>query len=491
VSFGPGRPRRGLWPAAWRARNAALLALALAALVVAAAGRWHDAGERVGSRTRAAGPPNVVLILTDDQRADQLDRMPAVQSLAAHGVAFTRAYVSNPLCCPSRASILTGRYSHATGVYRNAGSRPFGGWPAFRPNERSTVATWLHAAGYRTALIGKYLNAYLGRPAPPPGWDRWFAYSKVPDYYDYTVSDDGVSRSFGSAPADYSTDVFAARAVDFIRSARAGQPLFLYFAPYAPHAPFTPPPRYRGTVPLTSSWHPPDFDEADVSDKPPWIRARPRIDRAGAALLDRNWATQTEALRAVDDAVGAIVRALHESGRLANTLILFTSDNGAEWGSHRYRPKEVPYRESVLVPLIVRFDPLTRPAAGTSTDKLVLNIDYAPTFADAAGVRAPRAEGRSLLAVLGDPSAPWRSSFLLEHLAGGRKPIPTYCGVVTASRKLVEYANGERELYDLANDPFELVNRAGDPAFARTVAALHARLLRLCSPPPPGLRLKR
>jgi N-acetylglucosamine-6-sulfatase len=399
-------------------------------------------------------------------------------------VRFTRAYVSDPLCCPSRATILTGRYAHGTHVYSNDQRLPTGGWRAFRPRERSTVATWLHAAGYRTALVGKYLNGYPGGPVPP-GWDRWFAFATPPDYYNYTVSDDGVSRTFGSRPSDYATDVLARRAVGFIRSVPAGQPLFLEFAPYAPHVPSTPPRRYLHTVPVTSSWHPPNFNEANVSDKPAWLRRRPPFDAPDVARIDRDWAKQAEALRAVDDAVDAIIGALRASGRLSQTLVVFTSDNGTELGSHRYLPKEVPYEESVRVPLVVRYDPLTAPLAGTSSRKLVVNIDYAPTFAATAGVAAPGAEGRSFLPLLRDPSAAFRSSFLLEHIRG-RSPIPAYCGVVTQTKKLVEYSTGERELYDLAGDPFELVNRAGDPRRAGAVKALHARLRRLCSPPPPG-----
>jgi N-acetylglucosamine-6-sulfatase len=215
------------------------------------------------------------------------------------------------------------------------------------------------------------------------------------------------------------------------------------------------------------------------------VRALGLRSPAKVAELDAQWARQAEALRAVDDAIRSIEQALRDSGRLAQTMIVFTSDNGAQLGSHRFIPKQAPYQESVKAPLIVRYDPLTAARAGTRSAALVGNIDYAPTFADLAGVAAPRADGRSLVPLLDNPAAPWRARLLLEHEQSTNE-VPTYCGVVTRNRKLIEYATGERELYELADDPFELVNRAGDPALADVEATLHGHLRAMCSPPPPG-----
>jgi arylsulfatase A-like enzyme len=483
--------RRSLPDGVLPARSHRLCRLAATVVAAGLVGAWGSGSVGdAGPATPAAATtrPNIVFIVTDDQRVDQLARMPAVDGLARNGIRFTNAYVSNALCCPSRATIISGRYSHSTRVYTNDPNHPLGGWPAFRPSESSTVATWLRSAGYRTGLIGKYMNGYARGTAPPvtpPGWNRWFALTNVPGYYTYKVADNGVFRQFGSRAADYSTDVLGGRAVSFIRDTPAATPLFLYFAPYAPHDPFTPPARYVGTVPVTSSWRPPNFNEADVSDKPAWLRTLAMQD---GATLDRVWASQAGTLRAVDDAVQRIVDTLRATGRLQNTLIVFTSDNGLQTGSHRFHRKEAPHRESVRVPLVVRYDPLTRPFAGTTVTSLVENVDYAPTAADAAGVASPGADGRSLLPVLRDPSAPWRSDVLLEHFQWN-SPVPTYCGVVTKTHKLVEYATGERELYDLVADPFELESRDGDPAFAGIEASLHARILARCSPPPPGLTL--
>jgi arylsulfatase A-like enzyme len=473
-------------PAGTSTRGRVLVAIAVAATLLGAAGNGaRDATS--GTAAAAAARPNIVLIVTDDQRADQLAHMPAVQGLAANGLRFTNAYVSNSLCCPSRATILTGRYSHSTGVYTNDPDLATGGWRAFRSSEGSTVATWLRGAGYRTALVGKYLNGYPNGAGAvtPPGWHRWFTFANQPGYVNYTIADNGVFRRFGATAADYSTDVLAGRAAAFIRGTPDATPLFLAFTPFAPHVPHTPAARHAGTVPIGSAWRPPNFDEADVSDKPAWVASLPSAD---GAVLDRDRAMQAESLRAVDDAVRKIVDALRATGRLANTLIIYTSDNGMQSGSHRYTPKQTAYRESIHVPLIVRYDPLTRQRAGETSNRLVVNIDHAPSIADAAGVAAPRADGRSFVPLLTNPALAWRSDFLIEH-EEGNSPVPSFCGLATFRYKLVEYATGERELYDQSIDPFELHNRAADAEYAGVEATLHARLLQLCTPPPPGLTL--
>jgi N-acetylglucosamine-6-sulfatase len=226
-----------------------------------------------GSRT---SPPNIVLILTDDQRADTLQYMPNVQRLLVDkGIRFTNGYVVNPLCCPSRASILTGAYSHTTGVYTND-PHMHGGFPAFR--DGSTIATWLQAAGYRTSLFGKYLNGYGVTTYVPPGWDQWFATFGDGAYYDYAAVADGDAMRFGHDPADYGTTVLRDRAVSFIRSTEASQPLFMYFAPHAPHEPAIPESRDRDAFSSEFPRPPISFDERDTSDKPANVRRLARID---------------------------------------------------------------------------------------------------------------------------------------------------------------------------------------------------------------------
>jgi arylsulfatase A-like enzyme len=456
-----------------RSRSALLLAcVALTSLLCVPA-------TPISSGARPA-PPNIVLILTDDQRWDLMADMPILQTqLVNKGVTFTNAFAHNPLCCPSRASLLTGKYSHTTGVWRNGGA--YGGYGAFKPSEGSTVATWLHDAGYRTALIGKYLNGYTVKNGAfvPPGWDRWVAYAGNTSYYNYRLSVDGVVSSYGAAEADYSTDVLAQYATDFISTAPADQQILLWFTPFSPHTPQIPAPRHVDALPNFQGIRPPNLNEADVSDKPQWVQAL-----TSRATGDRQRKLQAQALLSVDDAIGGILGALEATGRLSNTLIVFASDNGLSLNSHRWNGKLAPWEESIRVPFVIRYDPMTKGVA-SHDDHLVVNVDAAPTFAEAARVAAPGAEGRSLLKLLKEPTSGWRDSFVLEHYIEGGDP-PTYCGVRTTRYKYIEYSTGEEELYDLQADPYELESKHADPAFASLKADLHARMVSLCSPPPPG-----
>jgi arylsulfatase A-like enzyme len=186
----------------------------------------------------------------------------------------------------------------------------------------------------------------------------------------------------------------------------------------------------------------------------------------------------------VDEQVGRLLDTLQETGRLDDTLIVFTSDNGLLWGEHRWMKKEVPYDEALRVPMVVRYDPLE--VTARSDDHLVLNIDIAPTIAAAAGAPHPATEGTSLLPLLANPDAPWRTDFLIEHMEGSN-PVPTYCGVRTETEKYVRYQTGERELYDLSSDPYEMVNLVDDPSHAFDASRLSQRLNELCDPPPPGM----
>ncbi|MGE5227708.1 MAG: sulfatase [Planctomycetaceae bacterium] len=423
----------------------------------------------------AASKPNVVVILTDDQRWDELDRMPVLQrELIDRGTVFTRSFVANPLCCPSRSTILTGRYSHSTGVYTNGGAH--GGFPAF--DDASTLATWLQAAGYRTGLVGKYLNHYTDASYIPPGWDEWHAFLGNPEYLGYTLSNDGARTSYGSTAEDYSTDVLAQLATRFVSSTPAGQPLFLFFTPYAPHVPARPAPRDAQAFPDFVGIRPPNLNEADVSDKPAWVRALPLSTETWDELRLR----QYRALLSVDDAIGSIVAALDAAGRTGHTLFVYASDNGLSSMSHRWAGKQVPWEESIRVPLIVRYDPL---AQAPKDGHLVLNVDYAPTIGALAGVRTPGAEGRSLVPLLKGKAVPWRGTILVEHF-GRSVSVPSFCAVRTKTHMYARWQGGEEELYDLVADPYELQSLASDPTYARLKEKLHSRLARLCSPPPPG-----
>jgi arylsulfatase A-like enzyme len=431
--------------------------------------------------------PNIVFILSDDQRFDTLWAMPNVERLlVAHGVDFEQAIVSDSLCCPSRASILTGNYAHTTGVYGNG--PPNGGWSTFyaRGDDRSDIAVWLHAAGYRTGLYGKYLNG-TNAAIVPPGWDEFHAFHHGQGYYGFTLGDNGHIHTYPKSV--YSTRYLGDQAVRFIRSTPRGKPMFLYYAPYAPHKPAVPENRYAHLpVNLRHGWPTPNLNERDVSDKPAWVRATKRYTPLEWQHLHLYRTRQYQSARTIDDEVGSIVDALRATGRLANTMIVYMSDNGVEWGAHRLLPalKRTPYEEAIRVPLVIRYDPWTRRPRADRKD-VVANIDLAPTFASFAGASHPRTEGRSLLPLLEGTPVRWRSYVLLEHWDRSPKTRdPTFCGVRSAGYMYDRYATGEQELYDLRRDPFELRNLAHDPAHSAEVRRLNAVMRRLCKPPPPG-----
>ncbi len=446
---------------------------------------WLAAIPALGPAATSAGaqpePPSVVLIVTDDQRADTLWAMPTVQAeLVERGASVPDAFVVNPICCPSRASILTGAYSHTTGVYRQA--PPFGRFEWFR--DGSTLATWLDDVGYATGLFGKYLDGYQHAALTgyvPPGWDRWVAFVRA-GYLDYALSVDGVIRRAGGDPSDHSTAALAREAEAFVRGTEG--PVFVYLAPAAPHAPATPAPGDEDAFAELPPWRPPSYDEADVSDKPAWVRSLPPLDPAERARIDDLRRNQYRSLLGVDRAVARLLDALRDTGRLANTLVLYTSDNGLAWGEHRWSKKEAPYEEVIRVPLVVRWD-AGGVVPGSRPDVLAANVDIAPTIAQAVGLAAPTAEGVSLLPALRGGSRPVRGDLLIEHLAG-TNPVPTYCAVRSRAWMYVRYGDGSEELYDLLADPGQLESRAADPSVAAVLSERRATLERLCDPPPPG-----
>jgi N-acetylglucosamine-6-sulfatase len=475
-------------------RTSRTISAGLAALTVALASFAVLApGPHGRIATAVTNPqPDVLLILTDDQRWDQLSHMPTVQQeLVGKGMRFDQAFVVNSLCCPSRATILTGRYSHSTGVYKN--QMPYGGFSSFkRGKDANTLPVWLDQAGYRTALIGKYMNAYNDTHAfyKPPGWDGWQALTSLDkpgrDYYHYSIAENKQLTTYGTAgaidEADYMTDVLADRADAFIRSTPATTPMFLAFWPWGPHKPSTPPARYLNALPNFQGIRPPNLNEADVSDKPAWVQALAK----GTNTYDAQRKREMQNLLAVDDAVAQLLTALADTGRLQDTLIVFASDNGTSGRSHRWGGKMTVWEEAIRIPLVMRYDPITGGIARVDDAHLALNLDFAPTIADLAGVTPVGAEGTSLMPFLdGTPPASWRDRFLIEHLTDGKNP-PSYCAVRTTRYKYVRYATGEEELYDLQTDPFELQSRHADPAMASVLEELRADTVAMCSPPPPG-----
>jgi arylsulfatase A-like enzyme len=462
-------------------RKVILLALGIALISISAAVaiRMHHTDRATVARS-SAKRPNIVFILTDDQRENEMMAMPETRSLLyAHGVRFTNSFVSDSLCCPSRATILTGLYANHTGVWRNF--PPSGGFNSF--HDKSTIATWLQPT-YTTALIGKYLNNYGAHlHYVPPGWDYWFALNHVA-YYNYKVSNNGKPESFGSGPRDYSTNVLATQAVDFIH--RTKGPFFLYFAPIAPHRPSTPYPTDQGVYAHIKPWRPPSYGKANALD-PPYIRDRVWTHQ-DMVETDQLRIDMLETLRDADRQIGRVIQALADTGRLHDTLIIFMSDNGWLWGEHRWMKKSVPYEEAIRVPMAMRWDDGGVPA-GHAVGQLVNNADIAPTIAQAAGVTpTTRVDGMSLLPLVRGQTTTWRTSFPLEHMVakygGPFESGPSYCGVRTEQYMYTRYSGGFQELYNLTKDPYELHNIS--PKEPALTAQLRALARKECNPPPPG-----
>ena len=438
--------------------------------------------------------PNIVLINLDDTRADSLDRMPTVLSrLAAQGVSFTNSFVVDPLCAPSRASLLSGLFARHHGV--EALSGVIGGAHRFqeRGADQETVAVWLQAAGYATGLFGKYINGYGYRPQPtyapgetvyvPPGWTRWQGMTSGERYGGiyggtYTLVDEhGVPTVYDDHTTDrqYSTDLLAGELRSFIADA-VGQarPFFAVWTPYASHLESTlipaPAARHFNFFRGLPGWLPPSWNEMDVTDKPLWIQnyMPGGFDLIALTALERQHAYET--LLAVDENVRVILDDLVQLGIDDNTVIVFTSDNGVTWGEHRLfgQSKECPYEECLRVPMIVR-DPRF---VGTTIvrDATVLNIDVAPTVAALAGVVPPvSTDGVSFAPwVVGPPPAQWRDDFLIEYRRTDRDDRLSYSAQPTDGDQ-VRLLYGDPRARPRASVLFELDGGGGVSAGAVAV----------------------
>jgi arylsulfatase A-like enzyme len=421
---------------------------------------------------------------------------------------------------------------HNHGVLDNL--PPDGGFEHWQElgRDTSTVATWLHDAGYRTAMFGKYLNGYPNTVTPnyvPPGWDDWASPSAGNPYaeYNYQLNENGRLHRYGAEPSDYLVDVLAKKSDAFIRDHAGEQPFFMYVAPYVPHQPATPAPRHAQAFPNATAPRPESFDQADVSGEPAYVAGRPHLAPAVVRFIDQLYRRRLQSMLGVEDLLTGIVRELRRTHQLDNTYIVFTSDNGFHLGQHRLPfGKQTPYDTDIHVPLIVRGPGVP---AGRTVTGLAREIDLAPTFAAWARADAPAfVDGVSLAPLVGGASrrGPAPRDVLIEHYAAGdrgarttrrvaaavepdddanpptggtprRGPaaalrpgrlrsravaIPAYRAVRTSRYLYAEYATGERQLFDVTADPLELHNLAAtaDPAL---VARLSTRLgqLAVCS----------
>lgn len=442
---------------------------------------------------------NIVFVMVDDLDTGMSKALftggylPAIRQYLGDGYIFMNGFVTTSVCCVSRATWLTGQYSHNHGVLGNV--PPNGGVTAF--DDTNTLATWLDSAGYQTGLIGKYLNQYgSGGGGPldplyiPPGWDEWFALvGDVQRMYGYSMNQNGVLRTYGESSPDYQTDVIAQLSQDFIRAAR--EPFFLAVTPTAPHVEsgydlpgctglwepsIRPAQRHVGALAHLGAPRPPSFNEPNVSDKPPVFATIPRMTSQDVACNDQIYRDKAESMLAVDDLVGAIVAALDETGQTDRTVIIFTSDNGYLFGEHRLPQKLFGYDESIRVPLIIAYPGGDR----VLVDDIALNTDWAPTVSDIANVSPGLiVDGRSLLPLIETPGVPWRDLFLVEYLGSvGIAQVPHFRAVrdLGDAAYYAEWADGGVEFYDLALDPYQQRSLHNEPSYAARVADMAAKL---------------
>ena len=494
--------------------------------------------------------PNIVVIMTDDMREDELRWMPNVQRLIEdRGVRFVNSFSPYPLCCPARASFLTGQYTHNHEVWSNSSKY---GFRALK--DRSTVATDLADAGYRTAFLGKYLNGYGTSPAPdgsaedsfhyvPPGWHDWrgsvndLYAAGTPEaggtysYFDTTLNDNGVLRGNGGV---YQTRMFGAETEDMLYDlSRSPSPFFLWASYVAPHAggpvePDDPEPVLRDNGrehALTTPARPADVKgaldaqldgplgavrEGDLSDKPVFLRNSPTLNDAEVEALTEVTRQRAESLYVVDQEVARTVEVLERLGELDDTVLVFTSDNGYFLGEHgMLQTKRMPYQSALRVPTIMAGPGI--PEGEVRRDPFLTN-DFAPTFLELAGARTSRVmDGVSMLDVARGGDRGWTRAVLtesgprnlrsgeppaLERYPAGPSSLRFSQGIRTPRFLYVEHATRERELYDLRADPLELTNIVDRPRMRRTVLDLASTLesLRTCAGPsctrsmPPALR---
>ena len=486
-----------------------------------------------GADGASAARPNVIVVMTDDQSVAQLSErtMPeTLRALGRRGTEFSRSIVSSPLCCPSRAGLISGQYPHNDGVFDN---EP--GYPSLT-DKRSTLYSWLAGAGYRTGHVGRFLLNYDREPAPgdpptdgglaaPPGVETWLGFvGGATAYYGATFGRDGEPVTLSQERSGYTTRAINREALDFVRASRDDpRPFFLNVAHLAPHSTnLTGPGKCGiGGLPLPERGalapfaddplpQPPSFNERRIADKPAWIESRPSITARKRRLLRRAWRCALATLTTVDRGVGRIVEQLRRQGELGETAIFFTSDNGYLYGEHRvFLNKVFPYEEALRVPLIARLPSGARqprrvgaPVSNVDVTATILDLAGASPCADGAGCRV--LDGRSLLPLLRDRRPAWADRRgLLVQIGSVREcgsgptdalGLKTFYDAIRTRRYLYveldrvnretgECDRPEVELYDLRRDPFQLRNRASAATPSAVQRALASRLqtLRSCS----------
>ena len=410
------------------------------------------------SMAAAAERPNIVFVLTDDQFPGTENAMPALKNnITSQGVKFTNMTSTFPLCCPGRATIMRGQYSHNTHIYGN--SLPVGGWEKFSNQklQNDTIATWLQGAGYRTGLFGKYMNNYRELTIPP-GWNRWYAWNGENEGWS-ALNDQGTQKPLVRQEADLGV---SNAALKFLNSNVGGtEPVFAYVNFGAEHHPYyydqADAGKFQGVgVPRT-----PSFNEANVSDKPSKVRDLAPLSNTEVAEMDRDYRNGLRSLMRVDRFIGDASALLRSKGEMGNTYFVFYTDNGVHFGQHRLpHGKLQPYEEDVNFPLIVRGPGIVR---GVQSGKLVGNHDIAPTLAQMGGVTSIPAfvDGRSFLPIAKDPTIAWPRTAILSERELDNVPPNTWSMLRMGGKVYTRHINGEREYYDLSEDPYQLHNALG------------------------------
>jgi arylsulfatase A-like enzyme len=419
--------------------------------------------------------PNIIFILADDFSTNLLQYMPNVQAMQREGATFANYFVAASLCCPSRSSIFTGKYPHNTGVLTNA--PPDGGYGTFnrRGNDSHTFSLALQKAGYRTAMLGKYLNGYLPRQnGVAPGWNTWAVAGNGYPEFNYFLNESGRVHHYGTEPEAYLTDVVAGMADRFIR-ASSSDPFFIEVATFAPHAPYIPAPRDRDSFPGLTAPRTPMFAARPDATAPAWLREIPVLQPVEISRIDAAFRMRAQSVQAIDKMIGQLRATLAALGIDKKTYLVFSSDNGLHMGEYSLRPgKMTPYDIDMHVPLIVIGPGIP---AGATIGQIAQNVDLAPTFSELVGEPGPLApDGHSLVSLLRTPTTAaamppdWRHVALIEHHHPTPDPTdpdtpapfsanpPSYEALRGESFLYVEYDHGDRSYYDLTRDPMELRN---------------------------------
>ena len=445
----------------------------------------------------ALAAPNVVFVLTDDQRADAVGyhpnsllgiQTPHIDRIASEGARFTNMFVTTSLCSPSRASFLSGAYTHTHGVYDNFTDYP---------HQLESFPLLLQKSGYNTAYIGKW---HMGEDddSPRPGFDYWVTHKGQGRYYDTTFNVDGEQKTVAGYYSDRVTDM----ALDWLAQRDSAKPFALIVGHKAPHGPFVPEPRYSTLYDHVPYPYP--ASSFDLDDKPEWIQDRlptwhgihgplygfrqkfPDTSDAAVADFERFVRSYVATISSVDDSVGRLYAALERSGELDNTIFVFASDNGFLFGEHGMIDKRTMHEASIRVPLAVRYPKSIE--AGTVIEEQVLSLDVAPSIMEMTiGKTMPNIQGRSWAPLVAGSPTQWREAWLYEYNYEIQFPYtPNVRGIRKGDWKYVAYPHGDggplrhrEELYNLAVDPEESNNLAETASSRKKLQEMRLSLAQL------------